>query len=100
MTKKLTIEADSWAIERGGKMHFKQEQLFHLHRLSLIIIRLTGQRLRFRTMSELEHFLAFAGTCKAEEVQRQLDSVRGVLPFHMNEPVLKGNNQAFQELSV
>lgn len=85
MTMKLALESGSWAVERNGKMHFKQEQLFHLHRLSLLLIKLTGQRLRFRTRNELEHILTFAGICKAEGVKRQLDLVRSVLPFHWNE---------------
>lgn len=88
MITNLTLDSASWSVERNGKMHFKQEQLFHLHRLSLMVIKLSGQRLRFRTRSELEQFLAFAETIEAEHVQRQLDSVRRVLPFHWNQPLL------------
>lgn len=90
MTTNLTLAAASWSVERNGKMHFKQDQLFHLHRLSLMVIKLTGHRLHFRTRIELEQFLAFAETIEAEQVQRQLDSVRRVLPFHWNHHLLTG----------
>lgn len=85
MTTRLILESDSWALERNGKMNFKQEQLFHLHRLSLLLSELTGERLRFRTRNELEHFLAFASTCSAKTIQSQLDAVRNVLPFRWTE---------------
>lgn len=82
MTMSLVFESKGWALERNGQMHFKQEQLFHLHRLSLVLIGLTGQRLRFRTRGELECFLAFAETCELPAVQMQLAAVRSVMPFH------------------
>ena len=88
MTNRLTLDSSSWWFDPSGKMHFKQQQLFHLHRLSLMIIRLTGRRLRFRTLNELEEFLAFAETIQAEQVQSQLESVRSVLAFHWIEPPL------------
>lgn len=82
MTMSLVFESRDWALESNGQMHFKQDQLFHLHRLSLVLIGLTGQRLRFRTREELERVLAFAESCELPAVRTQLAAVRSVMPFH------------------
>ena len=71
---------DNRALEQNGKLLFRQDQLFHLHRLSLVLISATGQRLRFRTPSELEKFLHAAERSRDASVQRQLAAVKSVMP--------------------
>ena len=94
MTMTLVFESKGWVLESNGQMHFKQDQLFHLHRLSLVIIGLTGQRLRFRTRDELEYLLAFAGSCELLSVQTQLAAVRSVMPFHWADKKVLGADLA------
>jgi hypothetical protein len=81
MALSMVLRKDEWALERNGTLHFKQDQLFHLHRLSLLLIGVTGQRQRFGTYDDLERFLSIAQRCGDAGVQRQLAAVQSVMPF-------------------
>jgi len=59
-----------WTFEENGKLHFKQQQLFQLHRLMLVMLSATGSKLRYDTPRQLKVFLDFAKTVDNKSVQK------------------------------
>jgi len=81
MVNEIKVDTGHWQIERNGKLHLKQNQLFHLHRLSLMLIKQTGRRVRFQTPDDLIELLTLAMATPNQAIEKQLNEVRKVLPF-------------------
>ena len=74
------ISRNKWAFEEDGKLHFKQDQLFQLHRLTLVILGETGVKLRYRTPQQLRELLAFASRSWSKSVNAQFNAALATLP--------------------
>jgi hypothetical protein len=69
-----------WIFEENGKLYFKQQQLFQIHRLMLVMLGVTGIKLRYETPKDLKSFLNMAMTVDSNSVQTQLRSALSTLP--------------------
>lgn len=76
----LSSNDSTWIFEENGKLHFRQEQLFQLHRLTLVILGTTGMKFRYGTPLQLQQLLAYANSAGNLSVQTQLMAVLPLLP--------------------
>jgi hypothetical protein len=76
----FNINHAEWIFEENGKLHFKQQQLFQLHRLMLVMLGVTGLKLRYETPKDLKSFLNIAMTVDSNSVQTQLGAALSTLP--------------------
>ncbi|MFE8070704.1 hypothetical protein QQM79_06555 [Marinobacteraceae bacterium S3BR75-40.1] len=83
--------AGQWTVEQDGRLNFRQDQLFNLQRLSLVILGQSRQRLRYRTLEELEQLLQYAEDSDDQSVRRQLQAVRSVLPYRITRNHMAAN---------
>lgn len=74
------ISGKKWTFEENGKLHFKQDQLFQLHRLTLVILGETGIKLRYGTPQQLRELLTFASRSWSKSVNVQFNAALGTLP--------------------
>ena len=76
----FNINHAEWIFQENGKLHFKQQQLFQLHRLMLVMLSVTGLKVRYETPEDLKLFLSMAMNIDSNSVQTQLRAATSTLP--------------------
>ncbi len=77
---RFELDQKYWVFESNGKLHFKQKQLFQLHRLMLVMLSTTGRKLRYETPKQLKQLLQAAMVVDNFSVQTQLKAALSTLP--------------------